>query len=166
MNNHSKTTSPWFDDEVQHLVKLLLNSHQRAFKRCLLAELNCSVNANNSAMISQELFNANFPVLAHNRGEDPQLNYANSAALKLWDRSWDMMIGMPSKMTAPSDQRQSRSEALKNALNSHAIEGYGGIRVNSKGQIFSITNARIWTIWDDRNRAFGQAASFKEWHWL
>ena len=103
------------------------------------------------------------PVMAHDTSTDPCLNYANAAALQLWSRCWDEMIGMPSRLTAPEKERAKRQDALLEVNSEHAITNYQGIRVNSKGEYFTIKNARIWTIWDENNLIYGQAASFDNW---
>ncbi len=156
---------PWLNEKVQALVSQILSSHQRAFKQPLLTDVTTEQTAG-SLQVSQRLFEAGFPVLAHDGGADPLLSYATAAALQLWERPWQEMIGMPSRLTAAAGERQARAEALSSALQLDAFEGYRGVRINSQGRKFEIKNARIWTIWDHQNNACGQAASFTEWSWL
>ena len=104
-----------------------------------------------------------YPVLAHDFSKDPYLNYANRQALSLWGISWEQMIKMPSKLTAPQEERSKREAILNYADKKHAIKGYTGIRISSKGQKFIIKDARIWTIWNDEERPCGQAATFNRW---
>ena len=73
------------------------------------------------------------------------------------------MVGMPSRLTAPANERKKRTTALFQAKQAHAIKNYQGIRMDSKGRRFLIHNARIWTLWDEEGPAFGQAASFTNW---
>ena len=157
---------PWRNEEVQRLVNLILSSHQRAFNQPLLINTNTQLKRSGLLQNSQRLFSAGFPVLAHDGGNDPLLTYANGAALKLWHRPWNLMIGMPSRLTAPAGERQARSRALSSARQLDAIKGYHGIRINSKGQIFEIKDARIWTVWNREGKACGQAASFEDWSLL
>jgi hypothetical protein len=42
----------------------------------------------------------------------------------------------------------------------HAIADYSGIRIDSQGRRFRISNARVWSL------PGGQAAAFSAWHWL
>ncbi len=105
-------------------------------------------------------------VLAHDNRHDPRLIYANATALRLWERSWQEMIGMPSRYTAEVAARAQRAFALQRAQNQDAFEGYSGVRVSRTGQRFMINNARIWTLWDDKGRNCGQAAAFSSWSWL
>ena len=57
-------------------------------------------------------------------------------------------------------------EGLRNenqAMKKDAITGYQGIRIDSHGRKFLITNARIWTIWNEQDIPYGQAATFSKW---
>ena len=76
------------------------------------------------------------------------------------------MVGMPSRLTAEPQERQSRALALQQALNQQAIEGYSGIRISSSGRRFQIQNARLWSLQDPDGHACGQAAAFSAWWWL
>ena len=153
----------WLSNGKQGLAGLLLQSHQRAFGRPLIA----SAQPNRSTrLICQELFACGFPVLAHGTGNDPRLSYANAAALQLWETSWHELIGLPSRLTAPETERAERSNALGQAKRLEAVQNYRGIRISRKGQQFMLNNARIWTLWDAEERVCGQAACFSDWWWL
>ena len=131
-------------------------SHQRAFSRPLL---NCGEPAT-------DLFSSEMAVLAHDNSHDPRLIYANATALRLWERSWQEMVGMPSRYTAEEGARKQRASALHRAQIKDSFEGYSGVRVSRTGQRFMIHNAKIWTLWDDKGRNCGQAAAFSSWSWL
>lgn len=49
--------------------------------------------------VGQLLFKAPFAVLAHDAGDEPRYNYANQAALDLFEGSWDEIVGLESKNT-------------------------------------------------------------------
>ena len=104
------------------------------------------------------------PVIAHDNEVNPCINYANAAALQLWSRCWTEMIGMPSELTAPKEERKKRNNALLEVSQKHSITNYQGIRINSQGEYFKIKNARIWTIWDEKDLVYGQAATFQDWY--
>ena len=146
--------APWQTPETLILVSRLMSSHQRAFDKPLV---DCSI---------QDLFSSEMAVLAHDNSSDPLLIYANATALRLWERSWEAMIGMPSRYTAEAEERVQRASALQQAQQRDACEGYSGVRVSRTGQRFMISNARIWTLWDDKNCNCGQAAAFSSWHRL
>ena len=143
--------APWQTPETLVLVSRLLSSHQRAFHRPLV---DCS---------GHDLFSSDVAVLAHDNSRDPLLIYANATALRLWERPWEDMIGMPSRYTAEAEARSQRDSALQQAKQGDAFEGYSGVRVSRTGQRFMISNARIWTLWDETGRHFGQAAAFSSW---
>lgn len=144
-------------------VDWILEGHQRAFGQPLLAGLAADLSPRQRA---QELFAAPRVVLAHDGGDDPRLIYANRAALALWRRRWDAMLGLPSRLTAEPAQRADRALALARALDQEALRGYGGIHVDQHGRRFRIEAARLWTLRDAAGAVCGQAASFASWWWL
>ena len=154
--------APWLTGEKRGLVRLLLSSHQRAFNRPLMA---CDRSRQSKRLACQELFACGFPVLAHGTGSDPLITYANSAALHLWGLRWEQLVGMPSRLTAPEEERNERQAALSEAHTKEAIRGYSGTRISHGGRRFQIRDARIWTLWDEENLCCGQAACFSDWWW-
>jgi hypothetical protein len=154
---------PWLQPPVLDRVVWILEGHQRAFGQPLLAGLAADLGPRQRA---QELFTAPRVVLAHDGGDDPRLIYANRAALALWRRRWDGMVGLPSRLTAAPEQRADRALALARALDQEALRGYTGIRVDRQGRPFRIEATRLWTLRDSLGMARGQAASFASWWWL
>ena len=159
---------PWLSLEAQALAGLLLSSHQQAFSTPLIAGL---ASDTSPGLAAQELFAAEVVMLAHDGANPcgdpgPRLIYVNRAALRLWQHSWREMVGMPSRLTAAPTERASRSQALAKAQDQGALQGYRGVRVNSQGRRFQITNARLWTLRDKYNEPCGQAAAFNSWWWL
>jgi len=160
--------APWLTPAAQARAVCLLTSYRRAFGRPLIAGLAADASP---GLLAQELFTAGAVVLAHdgadpNGDPGPRLIYANRAALRLWQRPWAAMVGMPSKLTAEPAERASRRQALITAQAQDAIEGYRGIRIDSRGRRFQIEGARLWTLRDGTGRACGQAARFSRWWWL
>lgn len=155
--------APWLTPERLGLTALLLESHRRAFGRPLLAGHG---PGRSRRLAAQELFAGAEVVLAHGGGRDPQLIYANGAALRLWRRPWGAMVGMPSRLTAEPQERNARQRLLESALQLEAIRGYTGVRIDSHGRRFMIDNARLWTLWDEEGRGCGQAAAFSRWWWI
>ncbi len=155
--------SPWLQPEHIKLVGLLLDSHEKAFKYKLF---NYENRENLNTINSQKLFSLDQVVLAHNNNKDPMIQYANALGLKLWEKTWSEMIGMPSRLTAPKNERKQRNDAIKEAHIKDFLTGYEGIRISSKGNLFHIKNVRIWKICDKENNEYGQAATFSEWDWI
>lgn len=160
-------TPDWLAPDALALAGLLLTSHQQAFAAPLLAGLAADASPQ---LAAQELFAAEVVVLAHDGADPaadpgPRLIYANRAALRLWQRSWSAMVGMPSRLTAEPAERASRRQALVAAQAQHALSGYSGIRIDSTGRRFQIEGARLWTLRDEAGQPCGQAACFSRW-WL
>ena len=160
--------APWLTPAAQARAVCLLTSYRRAFGRPLIAGLAGDAPPQG---LAQELFASDAVVLAHdgadpNGDPGPRLIYANRAALRLWQRPWAKMVGMPSKLTAEPAEQASRRQALITAQAQDAIEGYRGIRIDSRGRRFQIDGAQLWTLRDGTGLACGQAARFSHWWWL
>ena len=159
---------PWLTPQAQVLAGCLLSNHQRAFGTPLIAGL---ADDASPLLVAQELFAAELVLLAHDGADPssdpgPRLIYANRAALRLWQRPWAELVGMPSRLTAEPAERASRRQALVAAQAKEAIAGYSGIRIDSRGRRFAIEAARLWTLRDSSGQPCGQAARFSRWHWL
>ena len=150
--------APWLSPQLLGLTALLLESHQRLFQRPL-------VRSSGIRLAAQELFVLDQVVLCHDGSEDPRFLYANRAALQLFSRNWEQMVGMPSRLSASANQRLSRREQLELAKRQDKLENYSGVRVNSQGRRFQIRRARIWSLIDQERHYSGQAACFSQWWW-
>ena len=150
--------APWLSPQLLGLTALLLESHQRLFQRPL-------VRSTGIRLAAQELFVLDQVVLCHDGSEDPRFLYANRAALQLFSRNWEQMVGMPSRLSASANQRLSRREQLELASRQDKLENYSGVRVNSQGRRFQIRGARIWSLIDQERHYSGQAACFSQWWW-
>lgn len=159
----SPSLAPWLEVGNVRLAGRILAGYQRAFGRPLLAAAARDISP---CSLAQELFRADTVVLAHNGLADPQLTYANAAALALWQRPWSVMVGLPSRLTAEPQERASRAQALAAALQHEAIAHYSGVRIDSRGRRFRIHGARLWTLRDGQGQPCGQAAAFDQWWWL
>ena len=100
-------------------------------------------------------------VLSHDGGDDPVFVYANAAAASLWRMPIDELIGMPSRLSAPPEHRQSRASMLADAATSGLLTDYSGERIARDGTRFVISGATLWTV-DYAGRP-GQAVVFWEW---
>jgi hypothetical protein len=154
---------PWLSEAAITTAGRLLAGHRQAFDRPLLAGVE---NGLSPLQAAQELFVAATAVLAHDGGADPQLIYANRAALLLWRRPWNAMVGLPSRLTAEPAERHSRALALEQARRRQTLTGYAGVRIDSGGRRFRIEKARLWTLRDRGGQPCGQAAAFATWWWL
>ncbi len=111
---------------------------------------------------TQDLYSAPIIVVSHNAAPDPLLQYANKAALELWELSAEELIRTPSKQTAEPNEREERSKLLKEVSEKGYSNNYSGIRISSTGKRFIIKNATVWNLLDNK----GQAAAFSDWQYL
>lgn len=101
-------------------------------------------------------------VLSHDGGADPAFVYANHAAAALWRMPIENLVGMPSRLSAPPEHRQSRATMLADAASSGVLHGYAGERIASDGSRFFIEGATLWTVDGYPDRP-GQAVVFRNW---
>ena len=115
---------------------------------------------------ARHIFHAPFVVLSHNTESDPVLNYANLAALTLFELDWDTLIRTPSRLTAEASLREERERLLQQVSDRGYIDDYSGIRVSHKGNRFRIEQATVWNLQDEQGQHTGQAAMFSQWKFL
>ena len=99
-------------------------------------------------------------------GEDgPKFNYANAAALTLFEGNWDDLIGLPSSQSAEdaAEVQADRDRLLAQSREAGFIEGYEGWRVSRAGTRYLVKNATIWEVKSLNDESLGQAAVFTEW---
>ena len=99
----------WLTTDKQELAGVLLQSHQRTFSWPLIASAQPS-RSDSKRLLCQNLFACGFPVLAHGTEQDPELSYANAAALQLWDSRWDCLL-----YTSPSPRDRQKSRMPSSA---------------------------------------------------
>ena len=112
-----------------------------------------------------QLFNASCAVLSAlgPPGSDHAFNYANRAALELFEYSWDELMGKPSSASAEPVHRDERRKLLDEVGRRGFIEDYSGIRISKNGRRFRIKKAAVFNLLDDEGRYVGQAATFADW---
>ena len=101
-------------------------------------------------------------VLSHDGGTDPVFVYANRAAADLWRMPIEDLVGMPSRLSAPPEQRAARATMLVDAASTGVLTDYSGERVARDGTRFVIEKATLWTVDDYPDRP-GQAVVFRDW---
>lgn len=90
-------------------------------------------------------------------------NYANRAALQLFEMSWDEMTALPSRLSAGPMDRAERTRLLERVSRDGYIDDYTGIRIAASGRRFRIVNATVWNLADERGEYYGQAAMIPQW---
>lgn len=144
---------------VVAMSKILIDSYARLLHQTL-------VEGESDAIRSARLFDAPFVVVAHGTEPDPLLCYANRAGLKLWELSWEKLIGMPSRLTAEPGERTEREKLLLESRSRGYSQNYRGVRISATGRRFLIENVTVWNLADEQGNPRGQAATFSKWKYV
>lgn len=106
---------------------------------------------------------APFALLAQDMSADPKFVYANRTAQQQFEYSWDEFIGLPSRLSAETPERDEREESMQRVrLQGYAV-GYRGVRVAKSGRRFWIEDATVWNLVDRDGSVQGQAAVIGRW---
>lgn len=161
LNAHGRfDAEPWREAAWQAHTQLLLDSFRRLLGRELIAREG-DVGAQ-----ARALFEAPFIVVSHGTQADPILNYANRAALRLWEMDLPALLRTPSRLTADPVAREERERMLALAAARGFIDDYQGVRIASSGRRFRIERAIVWNLTGADGRPAGQAATFARWQFL
>jgi PAS domain S-box-containing protein len=104
---------------------------------------------------------APFCLLAHDAGPDPRFIYANRAAQRCFEYEWSELVGMPSRLSARTPERDERERFLREVAAHGCLRGYRGLRVARSGRRFWIEDGTLWNLIDDQGVRRGQAAAFQ-----
>lgn len=96
-------------------------------------------------------------------GSDHVFNYANGAALQLFEYDWVELIGKPSSASAEPVHRDERRRLLDEVGKHGFIENYSGVRISKNGRRFRIKQATVFNLLDENGCYVGQAATFSDW---
>jgi len=114
----------------------------------------------------QDLFEADFAVLAHDTQPDPVFNYANRCAMHLFGMDWQEITQLPSRYSAEPMLQDERASFLQQVAQFGYVDDYTGIRIAKSGKRFLIKNATVWNLIDTKGMLSGQAAIIRDWEWL
>lgn len=106
---------------------------------------------------------APFALLAHGAHDDPLFIYANAAGQRLFEYSWEQIVGLPSRLSAPQAQQAARAAMLARVDREGLIRDYDGLRVSRTGRRFWIQNVTAWKLLDAAGRSAGLAALVPAW---
>jgi hypothetical protein len=137
-------------------VEALLASYSAALKEPLAPEQADLASA--AAWLYAE---TDLAVLAHDTREDPVFVYANLAAQRHFEGSWDDLVGMPSRLSAEAPERAERAAMLAQVEQHGFTRDYRGLRVARSGRRFYIEQGIIWNVYGPSGVRWGQAASFR-----
>ncbi|WP_018968744.1 MEKHLA domain-containing protein [Rubritalea marina] len=144
--------------ELESHAELLQSSFRRLLGRDLVRSSPLSTA---TAIASSQV-----AILSHGTESDPQFNYANLAALQLFETTWSDLIGTPSRHSAEPVTEAERDALLKRVTLHGFIDDYQGVRISAKGQRFMLLNAIVWNLFDELGSYHGQAAALYEWRML
>jgi PAS domain S-box-containing protein len=134
-----------------------------SYRRVVGASPPFAENASEVAAARWLYTDAPFGVLAHDGAPDPLFVYANATALQMFEYSWDEMVGMPSRLSAPAADRGERDALMTGVLLRGYTNDYRGRRVTRSGRRFWIEDATVWNIVDHEGVFRGQAALIRAW---
>jgi hypothetical protein len=141
------------DEAAVQLANRILDSYRRVVGQPLIDQ-NDSLSCKQSAGLLYELPAV---VLSHDGASDPTFTFANLAAQRLFEYSWDEFLTLRSRQSAEPDQRSAQAGY---------ISDYRGVRISASGRRFEIKDAIIWNVSDKAGNAVGQAAVFDQWNML
>lgn len=138
--------------------RLILANYRRLFGRDL-------VPVDDPARAADALFAATPAVLSALGpfGSDHLFNYANRTALRLFEYTWDELIGRPSSQSAEPVHQDERRRLLDEVGRQGFIQNYTGIRISKTGRRFRIINATVFNLLDKNGDYLGQSATFARW---
>jgi hypothetical protein len=150
----------WQKIEIINWTQIILNSYQKLLGKDLI---NREITVEKQAEI---LFFSPFAVFSHGNQPDPIYNYGNKIGLELWERNWNELVTMPSRLSASPVNRLQRQQSLDQASQQGYIDNYQGIRVSKTGKKYQVKNLTLWNLTDQNNQYCGQAATFSQWDLL
>lgn len=106
---------------------------------------------------------APFAVMAHDGGADPVFTYANRAAQRCFEYSWNEFLQLPSRFSAEAPERAERQRLLDAVSRQGFVTGYRGVRIAKSGRRFWIEDGTIWQLYDEEGKVRGQAARVPSW---
>ena len=149
-----ESAAPWARREWIAHTQLLLDSFRHYVGRELLPRDGSPLEQ------ARALYEASFVVVSHGVQDDPILNYANRAALRLWEMDLDEFLVTPSRHTAEPMHREERAQLLERTRRDGYVDDYQGVRIAKSGRRFRIARAIVWNLVDAAGRHAGQAATF------
>lgn len=145
---------------VERQIKLICSSYLARLGRPLVLDL----PAGN--LVVRAVVEAPFVVVSHDHAAEPVFNFANQAALALWEMSWSEFIGLPSRYSAEPGEREERERLLADVAARGFSKNYSGVRVSKGGRRFRIEEAVVFNLQDESGGHVGQAATFSRWTYL
>lgn len=152
-----KSTAPevWDNAATRQWVAWLLAGYRRAVGNDLVTPADAAT-----------LYGTPDVVVSHRWSDDPLFVYANAAAQKMWGYSWQQFVGLPSRLSAPPEERLGRAQLLQDGLARGAVVVHDLIRITANGRRFRVHDITLWNVLDDHDCVVGQAATYGTFSWL
>lgn len=96
-------------------------------------------------------------------GTDHRFNFANQAALALFETTLPELLGQPSSSSAEPMHQPERQAFLETVARHGFLHDYSGIRISRCGRRFRIHRATVFNLLDENGHYLGQAATFADW---
>ena len=148
-----------YEPKWLHLIERLLVSYRTATGRELVSGATLRERV-------EQLFHAPLVALSHDAEAEPNYNFGNALALRLFEMDWEELTTMPSKRCAEPSHREERLAFLAQVEQRGFAEGYSGVRISKGGRRFRIEGVACWNIFDHDGRRMGQAACCPRWTYL
>jgi hypothetical protein len=103
---------------------------------------------------------APFALLSHDTQSDPVFVYANLAAQRCFEYSWEEFTALPSRLSAEAPNQEERQRLLDAVARDGFIANYRGQRIAKSGRRFWIEGGIVWELHDANGTRRGQAALF------
>jgi len=156
-----KPAAPYLQTEVIMHNLMMVESYKRKVGKPIMDDAEIHE-------IAKLIWEAPYGVISHDMEEDPanpKYDYANKAALDLFQATWDELIGQPSSCTT-EDVNQNiadRQKLLKQTQDEGTAAVHSYWRKGLKGRSVCISNGLLWNIEAPSGVLIGQAIAIHEW---
>ena len=150
---------PWLSPSAIAQVQLILDNYRHWFGEELISR------DETPTAQAEILFEAPMVVFSHGTQADPIYNYGSRLGLKVWERTWEELLQMPSRQSAEptANEQAERNELLASSRNYGFKAGFSGVRVTKSGIRVRIEDVKLWDLLDTDGNYRGQAAVYSKW---
>jgi hypothetical protein len=151
------TKEIWKQPEIIAWSQLLLDSYKKLLGGELIERKGTAEDQ------AKAIFFAPFVVASHGTEADPIHNYGNQVLLELWERDWQDLLKMPSRLSAEPILQEERQRILEATATQGYLKNYQCVRISRTGKRYKIADVTLWNILDEQGKYCGQAATFSQW---
>lgn len=144
---------PYTDGDIIMHSLTIIDSYYRCVGKTIFAE-KVEISA-----AAKKLWELPLAVVSHGTEDDPIFNYANKAALEIFNVDWATFTSWPSRETASNEEQTSRNELLA-ATVTNTTDLKGIVRRTAAGREFRVLDGLLWPLTDLNGEFYGQAAIY------